>query len=107
MTDPNTNKQAQLFLYDLGNTAKEHWFKPDEQWEVGVVTHAEKTAIEKKYHPTVSAEFPAETLVEMLGTVKGGLKQAKSSTEQLLDTKTIRLNNLNYLVAYNPKRQRT
>jgi hypothetical protein len=107
MKDQSSKYQAQLFVYDLSNSAKEHWFKPDENWEVSLVTGADKAAIQKKYYPTVSAEFVPEIAAEMFDLVKNSLNLAKSTTEMLLDIQTIRLNHLQYLVAYNLKRQRT
>jgi hypothetical protein len=107
MTDQTTALKAKLFVYDLDNSAKEHWFKPDEGWEVSVVTDVDKSAIEKKYYPTVSAKYLPELLAEMLSTVKSSLKLAGSSSEPTLDTQTINLNHLQYLIAYNPKRLRT
>jgi hypothetical protein len=107
MKDQTSTYQAQLFLYDLGNSAKEHWFKTDEAWEVSLVTALDKSAIEKKYYPVVSAEYPPELSAEMLRIVKTSLKQERSATEILLDTKTVQLNHLQYLIAYNPKRRRT
>ena len=107
MTDQTTALQAKLFVFDLENSAKEHWFKPDEGWEVSVVTGADKSAIEKKYYPTVSAKCLPERLAGMLTTVKSSLKTAGLAAEPVLDIQTINLNNLQYLIAYNPKRQRT
>lgn len=107
MTDQTTALQARLFVFDLENSAKEHWFKPDESWEVSAVTGADKSAIEKKYYPTVSGKFLPERLAGMLTTVKSSMKLAGWATEPMLDTKTISLNDLQYLIAYNPARLRT
>jgi len=106
MTDQATALQAKLFVFDLENSAKEHWFKPDENWEISVVTGVDKSAIEKKYYPTVSAKFLPELLAGMLSTVKSSLKLA-GPIEPALDIKTICLNDLQYLIAYNPTRLRT
>ena len=107
VTQSKANYQAQLFLYDLANKAREHWFKPEEGWEVSLASPADKIAIEKMYFPTLSGKFPAEIMLEMFNTVTNGLKQVKSADELLVDTKKIGTDNLQYLIAINPKRVRS
>ncbi len=99
--------QAKLFLYDLGNSAREHWFKADEAWEISLASGEEKAVLEKKYHPTLSAAYPAEILADMLRIVKGKLKIALFAAEERLNLAAIRLDHLQYLVAYNAGRPRT
>jgi len=106
-TNSKVNYQAQLFLYDLTNKAKEHWFKPDESWEVSLVTPADKIVMEKKYFPTLSGKFASDIMLEIFNAVTSGLKQTQSAEELLLNTKNIGLNNLQYLIAINPNRIRT
>jgi hypothetical protein len=99
--------QAKMFLYDLSNKAKEHWFKAGEEWEVSLATDADKSAIEKKYHPTLSAKVVPEILAEMFDLVNGQPIQVKSDVERALDTDNVRRNHFQYLVAFNPKRERS
>jgi hypothetical protein len=105
-----TNKalemQASVYVYDLNNTAREFGFKPDEGWELNVATLAEKTFIEKRYHPTISAKILPEILSEMFGLVKDKLVQVKSEIRNNLQTGTVNNTELQYLVAFNPKRPR-
>jgi hypothetical protein len=99
--------QAKMFLFDLDNSAKEHWFKTDEAWEIILVTADEKSALEKKYYPTISAKVLPEMLAELLELIKKNLVQVVSDLEKTWDTKTVIKNHLQYLIAFNPQRQRS
>jgi hypothetical protein len=98
--------QAKIYLYDLNNCAREFGFKADEVWEVSLATDEEKVAIEKKYFPTISAKALPEILSEMFGLVKDKLAQARSDIEMTLDKKKIAASKLQYLIAFNLKRER-
>jgi hypothetical protein len=98
--------QAKIYLYDLSNCAREFGFKDNEGWQVSLATLAEKSAIENKYFPTISAKGLPEVLSGMFGLVKEKLIQAKSDIEKTWDTNSIRNNHLQYLIAFNPDRQR-
>ena len=98
--------QAKLYVYDLSNCAHEFGFKADEVWEVGLASEAEKIDIEKKYFPTVASKILPDTILETFNTVKEKLIQRKSEVENKLDKNNISARKLNYLIAFNPKRQR-
>ncbi len=98
--------QAKIYLFDLGNCAKEFGFKDNEEWQVSLATDAEKLAIEHKYFPTISIKVKPEILSGMFRLVKEKLLQAKSDIEKTWDTKSIQTDHLQYLIAFNPARQR-
>jgi hypothetical protein len=106
MEDQKGQPQAELFLYDLANLAKENWFKPGEGWVISLVTEAEKIALEKQYRPTLFITGETEQLqkvYELLGkSIKtaepGGLSATDRSGRKTMPT---------YLLAYNPARLRT
>ncbi len=77
--------QANLYIYDLHNCAKEFGFKTEDVWEVGLVTDVEKSAIEKKYFPTISIKILPAILLETFEMVKEKLLQAKSEAENKFD----------------------
>ncbi|WP_179413323.1 hypothetical protein HDF19_15485 [Mucilaginibacter sp. E4BP6] len=99
----SAERQAKEYLYDLQNKARESGFKPDEKWHVSLATIAEKNAIEKNYHAAIAAKAIPEVLLAMFGLVQTGLKQ---SLTEVPDIKDIKLNRWEYLVAYNPERER-
>jgi hypothetical protein len=99
--------EASMYVYDLNNTAKEFGFKADEGWELNVATQEEKSDIEKRYHPTITAKVLPEIISEMFGMVKDRLSQVKSDIRNNLNTEVRPDSNLQYLVAFNPKRPRT
>ncbi|EHQ28721.1 hypothetical protein [Mucilaginibacter paludis] len=106
MTSQSVEFKAMEYVYDLANCAKENGFKTGEQWDVSVASAEEKIAIENKYNPTVSVKVLPAVLSEMFHLVKGKLVMAKTETEVVLDANSIRQNQLQYLVAYNSKRER-
>jgi hypothetical protein len=106
MAGKSVEFQAKEYVYDLHNCATEYGFKNDEGWELSLATDTEKIAIEKKYYPTVSAKVLPETLLELFRLVKDKLIAAKSDMERKLETNTGTNINLQYLIAFNPKRPR-
>jgi hypothetical protein len=106
MASQKVEYQASMFLFDLNNSAREHWFKTDETWEIRLATAEERSALEKKYYPTISAKVLPEILAELFGLIKKKLFMVQSDQEKSLNTDTIIKNHLQYLVAFNPKRQR-
>jgi hypothetical protein len=107
MMQKSVEFKAKEYVYDLNNCASEYGFKDDEGWELSLATDIEKKAIEKKYYPTVSAKDLPETLAELFRLVKAKLISAKADMERRLDNGTHNTNNnLQYLIAYNPKRTR-
>lgn len=106
MTSQSVEFKAMEYVYDLTNCALENGFKTDEQWDVSVASAEEKIAIENKYNPTVSVKVLPTILSEMFHLVKGKLIMTKTESDVVLDANSIRQNQLQYLIAYNPKRQR-
>jgi hypothetical protein len=104
-TQQTPTQQADLFLFDLDNSAKEHWFKGDDAWQISLVNDAEKSAIEKQYHPTVSANIAPNFLPEIFEMVKAKLKQTTTGLENHT-AKHIADHGIKYIVAFNPGRQR-
>ena len=98
--------QAKIYVYDLKNCAREFGFKADENWEVGMASREQKTAIENKYFPTLSASILPEMLSEMLRTVRFKLTQQLVGSGKPVDLATIRQKHLHYLVAFSPNRVR-
>ncbi|RKR84834.1 hypothetical protein BDD43_5087 [Mucilaginibacter gracilis] len=106
MLNGTAEYQAKMYMYDLKNCAKENGFKPDDKWEVGLVTDAEKIAIENKYIPTIAVKFAPALLWEMFGLVKEKLNQSKTDAELSLNSDSIRVNELKYLIAFSAKKIR-
>jgi len=98
--------QAKEYLFDLNNTARENGFKTDEHWKVTLATAAEKTAIEKVYYPTISTKAGPEILSGMFLLVKAALPEGPDNRENAMDADSVAKNQLQYVVAYNPKRAR-
>jgi hypothetical protein len=105
-TNKAVEMQAAMYVYDLNNTAREFGFKPDEGWELNTATKDEMVLIGKRYHPTISTKVLPEILSEMFGLVKDKLIQVKSEIRNNLQTGGINNTELQYLVAFNPKRPR-
>ena len=98
--------QAKVYVYDLNNCAREFGFKEDEGWELSLANKDERTALEKKYYPTISTKVLPEILVELFGVVKSKLVQAASNIQNKLDAGRAPGHDMQYLVAFNPKRHR-
>ncbi len=104
MIDNQVEQQANMYVFELNNSAKEHWFKAGEAWELTLANDAEQIAIEKKYKPTHSAKGLPETLLKLHSLVKAQLLHQKFDTApDQTDTAT---KDKTYLVAYNPDRLR-
>ena len=54
MTNPTVELQAKMYVFDLGNCAKEFWFKEDEDWDLCLASGEQKLELEKRYLPTIS-----------------------------------------------------
>jgi hypothetical protein len=99
--------QTRMYMFDLLNTAKEYGFKGEDNWELSMVTNTERIKIQKDYFPTVAAKIVPEILLQVLHTIKARLNQQAYKGEQKPDERTALNEDLNYLVAFNPKRPRT
>ncbi len=102
MTNLNMDYEANLFLYDLENRAKEHWFKKDEKWEIVIATAKEKIDFEKKYFPVVTLESSPPAVRAIAERVNDKLHPLKEQIYPL-----IKGNESVWLLAYNPVRVRT
>jgi hypothetical protein len=107
MSNQTVEFQAKMYVYDLNNCAKEFGFKPDENWELSLASASEASDLEKRYYPTIITKVLPEILGELMRTVKIKLIEAKAGFERKFDSgdnSTGR--DLQYLVAFNPKRVR-
>jgi hypothetical protein len=107
MDQQTIDKQTRLYLYDLMNLAKEHGFKADDNWEFSLASDAERTKLQKDYFPTIATKIFPEIGLQVMHGVKAQLKQSFIKEDQALDKRSVIAGELNYLVAYNPKRPRT
>ena len=107
MNEKTIEDQTRLYLYDLMNTAKEHGFKADDSWEFSMATDVERIRIQKDFYPTIATKLFPETMLQVFHGIKEKLNQSFNKDEQQLDKRGIINGQLNYLVAYNPKRPRT
>ena len=107
MSEQTIEIQTKMYLYDLTNLAKEHGFKADDNWEFSMVTNDERIRIQKNYYPTAATKIVPEILLQVLNAVKSNLKQSFTKDDQSIDKRSIIADDLNYLVAFNPKRPRT
>jgi len=99
-------REARAYMYDLMNEAKEHGFKAEDKWTLCLVTKSAQEQIKKDYYPTVTNKVPPEILLQLFHMLKSELHQSLSKEEALIDTKSILDGQLNYIIAFNPKRQR-
>jgi hypothetical protein len=98
--------QAKIYLNDLINCSRHFGFNADEAWEIILVSEAEKSAIEKRYFPTISTKGFPETLSEVYHLVKSKLIQTKYDLNKKAHLTHISGTNPRYLIAFNPYRQR-
>lgn len=101
----DSQAEARLFLYDLANLAKEHWFKPGESWALCLANEAKKAAIEKQYYPTIYITGGTELLEQVATMMRPELKLAEPAVE-VPDERRTRMVLPTYLIAFNPDRQR-
>ena len=100
-------KQTRMYMFDLLNTAKEHGFKGEDNWELSMVTDIERIKIQKDYYPTIAARIFPEILLQVFHTIKSRLNQPDHQENRKEGTRTALNEELTYLVAFNPKRPRT
>ncbi|MET3979907.1 hypothetical protein ABIB62_002751 [Mucilaginibacter sp. UYP25] len=107
MNEQSIELQTKMYLYELNNLAKEHGFKADDNWEFSMASTADKVKLQRNYFPTNATKMGPEVLLQVLNLVKAGLKQAYTNDDSQVDKRTIIADELDYLVAFNPKRPRT
>lgn len=105
MSEQTIETQTKMYLYDLTNLAKEHGFKADDNWEFSMANNADRIKIQRNYFPTNATKMGPEILLQVLNSVKESLKQSPEDSQ--VDKRTIIADELDYLVAFNPKRPRT
>jgi hypothetical protein len=107
MKEQNVETQIRIYLFDLMNTAREHGFKSDDNWEVNLVADTEKADIQRQYYPSIVTRMFPESILPIFHEIKSRLNQPLNKIQEALDVNTILKDDLRYLVAYNPKRPRT
>ncbi|MDB5011465.1 MAG: hypothetical protein JWR67_2914 [Mucilaginibacter sp.] len=106
MGNQNIEKQTRIYLFDLMSTAQENGFKAEDNWELSIVSEKDKTIIQKDYYPAVAVKVIPEMLLQVFQSIKTKLNQVLNKEEQLLNIQSVLNDNLSYIVAYSPTRQR-
>jgi hypothetical protein len=106
MQSQTIEREVRTYVYDLMNEAKEHGFKPEDQWTLNLVTEEEGIKIKRDYYPVVANKVSPEVLLQVFQSVKSELHQSLSKEELLMDTRSILNSDLNYIIAFNQKRHR-
>jgi hypothetical protein len=106
MAAQSKDYQAMEYVYNLENYAKENGFKPDESWELGLATDAEKSAIERGYYPTLSKKMLPGELMTLFTLIKEQMHKLKINFGNMPLPETILPNTLEYIIAFNPARRR-
>ena len=106
MQPQTVERQARTLVYDLMNEAKEHGFKEEDKWTLILVTDAERARIKKDYYPVLANKLSPDDLLQVFRTVKTELHQSLSKEEMQMDYKSILTEELNHIIAFNPKRTR-
>jgi hypothetical protein len=105
MTNSTIELQAQMYMFDLVNCAKEFWFKDDEEWDLCLVSSEQKTELERRYHPTISKKALPETLLQLHSLIK--LKLLKQNPHlSKADPSEETPSAPDFLIAFNRKRFR-
>lgn len=107
MKNDSIESQTKMYLYDLMNTAKEHGFKADDNWELSMVTDAERIKIQKDYYPTIATKVIPEFLLQVFHLTKLRLNQTLNKFDENMNNRSVVTAGLSYIVAFNPKRPRT
>jgi len=105
--EQSIENQTKMYLYDLMNTAKEHGFKAEDNWELSMVTDIERQKIQKDYYPTIATKVIPEFLLQVFNLTKVKLNQSLNKIEGSLNSRSVVNSELSYIVAFNPKRPRT
>ena len=106
MTNNDIIFETSRYVYDLANLAKEHGFKPDENWELTMQSTVGKTRIQRDFYPNNVAKISPDILLQVLHSIKTKLNLPLTQEEEAANKQSINLDELQYLVAYNPKRPR-
>jgi hypothetical protein len=106
MKEQSVENQTRMYMYDLMNTAKEFGFKGEDSWQLSMVTDAERQKIQKDYYPTIAAKIIPEFLLQVFNLTKQRLNQSFTKTNEEAANRNVAVSELNYIVAFNPKRPR-
>ncbi|MBS7564262.1 hypothetical protein KHS38_07580 [Mucilaginibacter sp. Bleaf8] len=106
MKEQTIENETRLYLFDLMNAANENGFKPEDNWELDIVTEEDRHRIQRDYKPAVVLKPYAENLLQVFQSVKSKLNQPLNQEEQLLNSQTVLNYGFKYIVAYNAKHQR-
>ncbi len=106
MKEQSVESQTRMYMYDLMNTAKEFGFKGEDRWELTMVTDTERKKIQKDYYPTIAAKIIPEFLLQVFNLTKARLNQSFSKINEEDANRNVAVSELNYIVAFNPKRPR-
>ena len=99
--------ETRMYMYDLLNTAKEFGFKAEDSWELSMVTNTDRIKLQRDYFPTIASKIGPEILLQVFHTIKTRLNQSFQKEAVRVDERNPATEDLNYLVAFNPKRPRT
>jgi hypothetical protein len=99
--------ETRMYMYDLLNTAKEFGFKADDSWELSMVSNTDRIKLQRDYFPTIASKIGPEILLQVFHTIKTRLNQSFQKEAVKVDERNPSTEDLNYLVAFNPKRPRT
>ena len=104
MKNKTATFEADLFNYQLKNTADECGFKADDSWTVVLADEEETNRLRKNYIPSVITTVPSTILVEVYRKVKLKVDQPEDAEIAALSKKDVERLKLNHIVAYNEKR---
>ncbi|MBL4677609.1 MAG: hypothetical protein JKY70_15610 [Mucilaginibacter sp.] len=106
MAEKDIKFETSRYVYDLNNLAKEHGFKAEENWELSMESVAGKTKLQRDFYPNNVAKISPDILLQVLHSVKNKLQLPLTEDEANASRKKLELDEIQYLVAYNPKRPR-
>lgn len=98
------NKQANLFLFDLQNEAREHGFKDDDSWDLQLVTENEMIGLKRQHHLVISLRLQPQALLKVYQQVKSKL-QSLSNTDLALTAGDLSREDKSHLAAYPAKKR--
>lgn len=97
--------QAKMYVFDLGNCAKEYWFKDNEDWDLCLASEEQKLELERRYHPTISKKGLPESLIQLHRLVKTRLLNEKPHSKSSGASEEMS-SAPEFLIAFNPNRRR-
>jgi hypothetical protein len=106
MKQQSVENETRMYMYDLMNTAKEFGFKGEDNWQLSMVTDAERQKIQKDYYPTIAAKIIPEFLLQVFNLTKQRLNLSFNKMNEEAADRNVAVSELNYIVAFNPKRPR-